>query len=130
MSRRWANRGARICGCIASASCSSDSRDRHTRSAMLLEQVGLDDRARHRPHQLSGGQMQRVAIARALANRPELVIADEPTGELDHATGRQIMEVFGALRDKGITVILATHNPEVAEMTDRILHLRDGRLTT
>lgn len=102
--------------------------ERHRRAGSLLEQMRLDKRLHHKPHELSGGEMQRVAIARALANEPELVIADEPTGELDHATGLDIMNVLGEFRRRGITLIIATHNPEVAQLADRTLHLLDGEI--
>jgi putative ABC transport system ATP-binding protein len=96
----------------------------------VLGLVGLSDRLDHRPHQLSGGQQQRVAIARALVTRPSLLIADEPTGNLDSATGAQVLELLEALRrDLQFTVVVATHDPEVAKRADRNLHMIDGRLT-
>jgi ABC-type lipoprotein export system ATPase subunit len=93
----------------------------------LLDRVELGQRARHRPNELSGGEMQRVAIARALANEPRVVLADEPTGNLDSATGRVIYELLrGIARER--TVVVVTHSEELARLADRILHLRDGRL--
>jgi len=106
--------------------------DRSSRRALAeeaLDAVGLSDRAHHLPAQLSGGQMQRVAIARAIVNRPALLFADEPTGALDTATGREIMHLFQQLNERGITVILVTHESEVARAARRILEFQDGRLT-
>ena len=103
--------------------------ERDDRVRVLLELVGLGDRARHRPHELSGGEQQRVAIARALANRPDLLLADEPTGQLDSATGRSIMSLLRAIvRSEGVTAIIATHDPMLIDLADRVLELRDGRL--
>ena len=101
-----------------------------TRRALeLLDRVGLADRADHFPAQLSGGQQQRVAIARALANKPRLLLCDEPTGNLDVDTGRQVLEVLdGAVRNDGTTVLLVTHNAAIAPMADRVLRLRDGHV--
>jgi len=95
----------------------------------MLGLVGLSDRLGHRPHQLSGGQQQRVAIARALVTRPSLLIADEPTGNLDSANGTQVLDLIEKLRrDRQITVVVATHDPEVAARADRTLHMIDGLL--
>ncbi|NKB49996.1 MAG: ATP-binding cassette domain-containing protein [Alphaproteobacteria bacterium] len=105
------------------------SSERRRRAMALLDRVGLSDRVRHTPAQLSGGQQQRVAIARALANDPVLLLADEPTGALDTATGREIMELFQQLREKdGLTIVLVTHEPEVAAYASRIIEFRDGRV--
>ena len=102
---------------------------RDLRVAELLERVGLAQRARHRPHELSGGEQQRVAIARALANRPRLLLADEPTGQLDSETGRAIMHVLrDVVRGEGVTAVIATHDPLMLDVADRVVQLRDGRL--
>ncbi len=101
---------------------------RRERARTLLTRVGLDGRARHRPGQLSGGEMQRVAIARALANRPNLLLADEPTGELDEATGREIGTLLQDLSRDGVAVVLVTHNSELAALADRRIRMRDGAL--
>ncbi|MEJ5329273.1 MAG: ABC transporter ATP-binding protein [Desulfobaccales bacterium] len=94
-----------------------------------LARVGLSDRATHKPHQVSGGEMQRAALARALINRPAMLLADEPTGNLDHATSRQVMELFAALhREQGQTIIMVTHAPEAAAFAQREVRLRDGRV--
>lgn len=100
------------------------------RAEAMLELVGLADRRRHKPVQLSGGQQQRVAIARALVTAPSLLVADEPTGNLDTATGRQMLDLFGRLQDElGITLVVVTHDAQVAARAARSLHLVDGRLT-
>ncbi|MPN02238.1 putative ABC transporter ATP-binding protein YknY [bioreactor metagenome] len=93
-----------------------------------LAQVGLSDRADHQPSQLSGGQQQRVAIARALINRPPLLFADEPTGNLDSHTSVEVMEMFSRLNREGITVILVTHSEEIAHFARRAIHISDGRI--
>jgi putative ABC transport system ATP-binding protein len=100
--------------------------DRRKRAMESLGLVGMENRAFHLPRQLSGGQQQRVAIARALVNDPALILADEPTGNLDTRTGRGIMELLGSLHEKGITVILVTHDPEVGRSMRRRIILRDG----
>jgi putative ABC transport system ATP-binding protein len=103
--------------------------ERDDRVRVLLELVGLGDRGRHRPHELSGGEQQRVAIARALANRPDVLLADEPTGQLDSATGRSIMSLLrSVVRSEGVTAIIATHDPLLIDLADRVVELRDGRL--
>lgn len=102
--------------------------DRRDRVEELLEQVGLAGRADHRPHEMSGGEQQRVAIARALANEPELLIADEPTGQLDSSTGRRIMELLRQIvEERGLSMIVATHDPSMINDADRTVGLRDGR---
>jgi putative ABC transport system ATP-binding protein len=103
-------------------------RARRERAAELLASVGLDDRIGHYPNELSGGQKQRVAIARALANRPSLLLADEPTGALDSATGRDIMRLFRDLNHSGMTIVLITHDAEVAMHAKRIVRVRDGEI--
>lgn len=91
--------------------------------------VDLENRARHRPMQLSGGQQQRVAIARALINRPRIVFADEPTGNLDTNTGETILNLFQELSQQGSTIVLVTHNPEIAAVTPRRIEIRDGKVS-
>ncbi len=92
----------------------------------MLEKVGLGERAHHRPNELSGGQIQRVAIARALVNNPSLILADEPTGNLDTKTSIEIMELFSEIQSQGNTVILVTHEEDIAAYTHRIVRIRDG----
>jgi putative ABC transport system ATP-binding protein len=105
----------------------ADPRERDRRVADLLDVVGLSDRARHRPHELSGGEQQRVALARSLANRPSLLLADEPTGQLDSDTGHVIMLLVRSIvRNEGITAIVATHDPMMLDVADRVLELHDG----
>jgi putative ABC transport system ATP-binding protein len=106
-------------------------RQRRARALELLALVGLADRAAHLPNQLSGGQQQRVAIARALANRPEVLLADEPTGNLDSQTGAEILAEFRRLnRVHGQTILLVTHDPSLAVCANRIIAVRDGRIAT
>ncbi len=106
----------------------TSTRERRTRAADALSRVGLGDRMDHRPNELSGGQRQRVAIARALVNRPSILLADEPTGNLDSTTSADIMRVFGQLQAQGQTVILVTHEADIAAHAHRVVTLRDGRL--
>lgn len=105
--------------------------EREERVRLLLEMVGLGERGDHRPHELSGGEQQRVAIARALANGPQLLLADEPTGQLDSRTGRTIMELIQALvQSEGVTAIVATHDPVLIGIADRLIELRDGEIVS
>ncbi|MDM7938210.1 MAG: ABC transporter ATP-binding protein [Cyanobium sp. CZS 48M] len=102
--------------------------ERRERAEAMLEQVGLADRLANRPYQLSGGQQQRVAIARALVNQPELLLADEPTGALDTRTGGEVIELISGLHASGLTIVLVTHDPSVAQNSERIIQLQDGRI--
>jgi putative ABC transport system ATP-binding protein len=104
------------------------SKERRARALHSLERVGLSNRAKHRPNQMSGGQQQRVAIARALVGSAPILLADEPTGNLDTKTSHEIMNLLTELNNEGKTVIIVTHEPDVAEYTRRILHFRDGKL--
>jgi putative ABC transport system ATP-binding protein len=104
--------------------------ERHRRAYAALEKVGLGDRMHHIPSQLSGGQQQRVAIARALVNHPSILLADEPTGNLDSRTSVEIMDIFQALNEKeNLTIVLVTHEPDIAGFAKRVIHFRDGRVT-
>lgn len=102
--------------------------ERRERARKALEQVGLGDRINHKPGELSGGQTQRVAIARALINNPSIILADEPTGNLDTATSHDIMDIFSKLSEAGNTIILITHEEDIANYTRRIIRLRDGKI--
>ena len=105
-----------------------DAEERSARALNALERVGLGDRVNHKPSELSGGQIQRVAIARALINKPSLILADEPTGNLDTPTSRDIMTIFSDLSEAGNTIILITHEEDIALYTRRHIHLRDGKI--
>jgi putative ABC transport system ATP-binding protein len=104
------------------------TRERNERAQEALARVGLSHRMHHRPKELSGGQQQRVAIARALVNRPSLILADEPTGNLDSQASAEVMALFQELHRNGITVVLVTHEPDIAEYTERIITFRDGKV--
>ncbi len=106
----------------------SDRAERRRRAVAVLERVGLGDRLDHRPNELSGGQQQRVAIARALINEPAIILADEPTGNLDSKSGQEIMELFRSLHDQGMTLVMVTHDPDIAAQAERIVHIKDGQV--
>jgi putative ABC transport system ATP-binding protein len=105
-------------------------RDRRARARSVLEQVGLEDRAKHMPNELSGGQQQRVAIARALINDPTMLLADEPTGNIDTASSVEILKLLAALNDAGRTVVIITHEEDIARFAKRVVRLRDGRIVS
>ena len=102
--------------------------DRRARVAAAMDKVGIAHRAKHRPSQLSGGQQQRVAVARALVASPKLILADEPTGNLDTANGEQVMNILTALNDEGATIVMVTHSPSHADMAKRRIDMLDGRI--
>lgn len=106
-----------------------NKKERRQRAAEALEKVGLGDRMEFRSNQLSGGQCQRVAIARAMVTNPTILLADEPTGALDTKSGDQIMELFRQLNDEGVTIIMITHEPDIAACAKKVYHIRDGELT-
>ena len=105
-----------------------NSAERRDRAVEALKRVGLEKRLNNRPNQLSGGQQQRVAIARAIVNRPVLLLADEPTGALDSRTTQEVLQIFGELNASGITIVMVTHEPDVARKTQRIVWFRDGQV--
>ncbi|MDP6544351.1 MAG: ABC transporter ATP-binding protein [Phycisphaerae bacterium] len=107
----------------------SKSGERRSKAAAVLDEVGLSDRLKHRPRELSGGERQRVAIARALMNEPSILLADEPTGNLDSKTGAKIMKLLKRYNDKGQTILMVTHDADIASQGDRVLHLVDGQMT-
>ena len=106
------------------------SAERIERAKQALRNVNLDTRMNHKPNELSGGQRQRVAIARALVNSPSIILADEPTGNLDSKTGVEIMALFDELQAKGNTIVLVTHEPDIAEYAHRVVHIRDGEIAS
>jgi putative ABC transport system ATP-binding protein len=108
--------------------CRRPPAERRQRAMEALREVGMTQRARHRPNQLSGGERQRVSIARALVTRPKIILADEPTGNLDTRSGEHIIEILTRLNAKGLTLIVITHNPEVADRAARIVHMADGHI--
>lgn len=114
--------------CVPMRFCNTPKQEMHERAAYLLDKVGLGDRLKHRPNQLSGGQCQRVAIARSLANDPPVILADEPTGNLDEKTGNEVLDIFRELVQDGRSVLMVTHNPEYEHVVQRVIELHDGRV--
>jgi len=108
----------------------SAGKDRRARAVAVLERVGLGDRLNHRPNELSGGQQQRVAIARALINEPAIILADEPTGNLDSHAGAEILEIFHQLHAQGMTIVMVTHDPDIGNQCKRIVRIKDGQITS
>src|SRR3954462_1524837 len=108
----------------------SAKKQRNEQALEMLERVGLSDRSHHKPNELSGGQGQRVAIARALVNTPSIILADEPTGNLDSKTGDEIMSLFDELHSRGNTMVLVTHEPDIAEYAHRVVHIKDGSIAS
>jgi putative ABC transport system ATP-binding protein len=106
------------------------AKERRAKAVAVLERVGLGDRLNHRPNELSGGQQQRVAIARALINEPAIILADEPTGNLDSHAGAEIMEIFHQLHAQGMTIVMVTHDPEIGNQCKRIVRIKDGQITS
>jgi len=106
------------------------NKERYERALAMLESVGLADRAHHRPNQLSGGEQQRVAIARALINDPSIILADEPTGNLDSRSSEEIMELLCQLHDRGVTIVMVTHELNVASYAERVIYLQDGQIVS
>ena len=107
-----------------------DRKERQARSTAALERVGLGSRLHHRPNELSGGQQQRVAIARALVSQPAIILADEPTGNLDSKSGAEIMDIFRGLHDQGMTIVMVTHDPDLATLCERVVRVKDGLLAS
>ncbi|MGN0315846.1 MAG: ABC transporter ATP-binding protein [Fusicatenibacter sp.] len=116
--------------CLPLSYAGVSKKERKERAAIALERVGLADRMDFKPTQLSGGQKQRVAIARAIVNHPKILLADEPTGALDSKSGEQVMELFQSLNDEGVSVLMITHDAEIASWAERIVEIRDGILKT